>query len=392
MTRTPQIGLSLDLWPVHIKPKLDELLSSWLVRLAMGHGQKLHTFCSITWPSEAIWNRDIDKSANAEVTNIISEKTATSLERVHNTTLAAYEGILYERHNHFGPNPWIMPIGVYHRKREKFGLQYCPRCLAEDCEPYFRRSWRLAFVTICDKHQTQLNDRCPQCGAAVNFHRDELGKFSKYAPTSMTICPTCNYDLKTNLDTTAASVTAVEVSFVRKLLTALADGFIKVSNNVITYSHLFFSGLRQMMKILSMRNNRIDGLRRNICNSHGIEIFVPDTETKQQDIPEQNVSQRRLLLGLATCLLDEWPDKFIALSQKHHVWSSLWLSHLESGSRNRNQMTPFWYWKVVRDYLYLPRYQPSDGEIRAAIKYLEQNHKIFSKSSLARLLGVSVIR
>ena len=37
-------GLSGRLWPAHVKPQQDELLSSWLVRLAMAHGVKLHTF------------------------------------------------------------------------------------------------------------------------------------------------------------------------------------------------------------------------------------------------------------------------------------------------------------------------------------------------------------
>lgn len=65
------------LWPVHIKPKDDELLSSWLVRLAMSHGLKLHTFCSIALPLKQIWTRDIDKAPNTgligELSTILNE-------------------------------------------------------------------------------------------------------------------------------------------------------------------------------------------------------------------------------------------------------------------------------------------------------------------------------
>src|SRR5947209_15013384 len=126
----------------------------------------------MAWPHKSIWNRDIYKSADAEVLRTLSEKTATPAERVRATTLAAYEGMLYEKHNHFGPTAWIMPVGVYHRTRRQFGLQYCPRCLADDKDPYYRRRWRLAFMVLCETHHTLLLDRCPRCGAAVNFHRN----------------------------------------------------------------------------------------------------------------------------------------------------------------------------------------------------------------------------
>jgi hypothetical protein len=124
--------LSGGFWPAHLQPKPDELLSSWIVRLAIAHGQKLHTFCSITWPRKSIWNRDIDKSADVEIVRVLSRKTATHIKRAWATTLASYEGVLYEKHTRFGPAAWIMPVGIYHRKRMQFGLQYCPICLAED--------------------------------------------------------------------------------------------------------------------------------------------------------------------------------------------------------------------------------------------------------------------
>jgi hypothetical protein len=149
-------SLSGELWPVHIKPKEDELLSSWLVRLAMAQGLKLHTFCSITWPLKQIWNRDIDRSASAELLETLSKKTATPVERVRATTLAAYESALYEEHKSLGPAAWITPIGVYHRIHTKCGLQFCLLCLAEDEEPYYRRKWRLAFMVACEKHHVLL--------------------------------------------------------------------------------------------------------------------------------------------------------------------------------------------------------------------------------------------
>lgn len=42
-------------------------------------------------------------------------------------------------------------------------LQFCPRCLAEDVEPYFRRYWRVVAMTCCLRHGCVLIDACPIC-------------------------------------------------------------------------------------------------------------------------------------------------------------------------------------------------------------------------------------
>ena len=50
--------------PVHPNPFRDELLSSWMVRLAISNGWPFHTFYSKLLGLESpIWSRDIDKYA-----------------------------------------------------------------------------------------------------------------------------------------------------------------------------------------------------------------------------------------------------------------------------------------------------------------------------------------
>lgn len=181
-------NLSGELWPLHLKPLPDELLSSWLARLSRAHGLLLHTFCDIAWPRKAIWNRDVDKLADKEIVRLLAQKTGTSYERAFATTLAAFEGYLYEKHNPYGSTPWLMPLGIYHRLRKRRGLQYCPACLTEDPDPYFRRHWRLAFVTVCVKHGLELLDCCVRCRSPVNFHRVKAD-----APLSQ--CYRCKKDL-----------------------------------------------------------------------------------------------------------------------------------------------------------------------------------------------------
>lgn len=238
--RARETGLSGRLWPVHLKPQADELLSSWLMRLAAAHALKLHTFCALTWTRrKQIWNRDIDKCADESILNLLVEKTGTRPEVVARTTLAAYEGYLYERHNPYGNTRWIMPVGVYHRTRRRHGLQFCPRCLAEDDAPYYRRSWRLAFVTFCERHGTTLSDRCPRCYAPVNFHRNELGHRAKWAADSVTLCHACGYDLR---ETSEAQPTGLAdcriLEFQRGLTDATKSGWVEINGQGPVYSHL----------------------------------------------------------------------------------------------------------------------------------------------------------
>jgi hypothetical protein len=184
------------LWPAHPKPLEDELLSSWWVRLARANHERLHSFTRIILPGHAVWNRDLDKSASDETLRLLSRKTGTTYARVQATTLQGLTGCLFPRFNAHGNTKWILPIGVYHRTRRRYGLQFCPQCLRTDAVPYFRRLWRLAFVTMCPVHWTPLLDRCPACGAAVAFHRREFGAArSSIANHPITLCQQCDFDL-----------------------------------------------------------------------------------------------------------------------------------------------------------------------------------------------------
>lgn len=305
--------------------------------------------------------------------------------------LSAYENILYERHNHFGPTSWIMPVGIYHRRRRQFGLQFCPRCLAEDEEPYYRRRWRLAFVIVCERHHILLHDRCPKCEEPINFHRNEMGNYRKFVADSLTICHACRYDLKTIKSNVFVSATAEEARFTGILLSTINAGFIQISEGVVIYSHLFFVGLRQLMKILAMCDKRIVKLRKALSETYNIDVYG-HSMPRTVDVQELGIGARRQLLGLARCLLEEWPHRFVEISRQFKVWSSLWLSHLESPVRGRVITPPFWFWSVIHDYLYRAKYCPSGDEIAFAIKYLTRNGKSVNQSILAKLLGVSVLR
>jgi hypothetical protein len=190
-------GLTSPLWPIRYKPLPDELLSCWLVRLAHGHGLKVQTFCNLIFGNRyQVWNRDIDRLAPTWLVDELCRRTGTSPEMAWNTTLRTYEGLLYSKFRMSGALHWILTLKMYHRKREGFGLQFCPTCLADDAIPYFRKSWRVAFNTVCTRHGTMLLDRCPTCDVAAVPHRLDMAKPDAMEIAPLSYCHSCGFDLR----------------------------------------------------------------------------------------------------------------------------------------------------------------------------------------------------
>jgi hypothetical protein len=189
-------GLSGLLWPIHPHPLPDELLSSWLVRLARANGLKVQTLTRMIFGGDtSIWTRDIDTLASDEFLAALSRCTGATPDEAFQSTLKACDGSFTESITVTNRAGWILPLGIYHRIRKRCGLQICPICLQTDPEPYFRRSWRLAFVTECPVHEIILHDCCPQCGSAIMIHRGEMGKRRIVVADSIRCCANCGFDL-----------------------------------------------------------------------------------------------------------------------------------------------------------------------------------------------------
>ena len=176
-------------WTFKLVPLEDELLSSWLCRVAHAHGMTPHAFLALHWPAREIWTRDIDRSADDGWLADVAQRSGLPLETVVGLTLKPLMPVLAGgRRRDFsrGDAPLVLSAGVFHRTRVRHALQYCPLCIAVE-EPHFRRSWRLGFVVACEKHQSTLCDSCPNCGVPVEPHRAPIG--------SLSTCPRCSGSL-----------------------------------------------------------------------------------------------------------------------------------------------------------------------------------------------------
>ncbi len=290
-----------------------------------------------------MWNRDIDKCVTVAMIEELATRTATPTRRALRTRLGEFEGKLYERHNPNGNTPWIMPLGVYHRTRRRYGLQFCPRCLDEP-EPYYRRAWRLAFVTLCERHRCPLLDRCPACERPVNFHRHDLGKRDSPCAGLLTSCYACGLDFR-RAGSSRVRVEASDVRTQAMLMNAADSGRIRLPSGRAVRSSLYFPVLHQLIKTVAL-GRRASRVRRGISQASGLEYFDPFPHQKRLYVEDLGLPERRATLRMCIWLLGRWPRRFTKFCADNGIWESWILKDFATAPR--------WFYDEVHRNLYRP--------------------------------------
>lgn len=345
----------MQLWPVHPHPLPDELLSSWMIRLARANGFKVHNFYALFFGKDRqIWNRDIDHHAPPWLIDQLAARSGTAPERIHATTLRAFESVLFERFVASGPNRWILPLGVFHRSRRGYGQQFCARCLAEDKEPYLRRAWRLAIVVICVRHGTLLQDRCGACGKALAPHRADMVSRTGFPErTDLSQCAYC----RAKLAEVTTHADAEELEMQRALSAVLDTGYFLLEPNRAIYAHLYFDGIRMLMRVIN--SERRVSLR---------EPF---------ELAEVSERMRRLLL--ATRLTADWPQTFrIHCAHRRHVYTTI----VGGGAT-----PPYWLDATLRSDYFQGRAPASEDEAKAIARATVRSGATLSSASMRTLSG-----
>ena len=301
----------MSLWPIHPQPYPDELLSSWLVRTAHANGLKVQTFCHLEFNQRyEVWNRDIDRLAPDWLLHTIQTKTGLSRKRILNTTLLAYQGKLYDNYRAAGQLPWITTLQIYHRKRRGHGLQFCPQCLAEDDEPYFRKSWRTTLHTFCPQHMILMHDRCPACGEGIAFHRQELGKSNGFQFDPLNICWQCQFDLS-KADLQKVDVWDKQVfSDWRNVLLNLSDELIPIGREMrdqLKITHHF------MTVLFSPR--LAPKLHAYLCAQTGRNHQEIRKNKSRTTWESRNVIDRHYMLELCWWLIGDYPNRLLSAWQ-----------------------------------------------------------------------------
>ncbi|MGZ2461772.1 TniQ family protein [Rhizobium anhuiense] len=165
-------------WPVIVTPQLDELLSSWLHRLAYANGIAPRPFARVLGLHAGMWSASLDLKLPVDIENLLRAYTGISPHWLSAMMLTRSS-----------LKPLLLPLRSSGRRDGSTWLQFCSRCLAEDAQPYFRRRWRLATQVSCVTHRCGLRDRCPSCHSRIAaFDQTEL--------VPQHYCVHCGFDLR----------------------------------------------------------------------------------------------------------------------------------------------------------------------------------------------------
>ena len=171
-------------------PCAHELLTSWLARVAVHSGCEPLVLTGDIWPGWRIWTMDADRQLSPEHAQVAAIWFKLPVQAVCACTLTAAGEKLHGSADPHRPLwPWIVAQGNRNRWR-RAGLPFCPKCLAEDSQPYYRLEWRLAWVVGCEIHGVRLVDRCDRCHAICEPHR------SNAATGDLAHCVECGFDLR----------------------------------------------------------------------------------------------------------------------------------------------------------------------------------------------------
>ncbi len=365
--------------PIHPHPCKDELFSSWLTRLSVSNSFYLHEFYKIIIGVESpIFTRDVDILTVPGLIRLLSQKTGIKQTVLNQSTLNTYTGLVYEKLNPNGHSRWVLPLGIYHRTRKLRGIQYCPRCLEEDAVRYFRKQWRLSFITVCVKHNCYLRDSCPHCSSPVDYQRIGIGRHQFETPsTEIGLCHQClNALWDCDSQVIDGSIKVIAYQYLQ-FVTEFAEGKVNVAGLNLPISISEFNGLWILVGRLSGR--RAEQLRKKVLERTGIELV---NSRGGLGFDYWGLMNRFKALAVVFWILEEWPIRLINLA--------LGTKFSKSVFSDQMQETPYWLQKIIDAHFDLSRYVVTDEEILTAAKYLRKRGNSNTLLSLSKLLNIHV--
>lgn len=366
------------LLPLHPQPKPDEILSSWMVRLAFANGFPLHTFyANLLGYRAPIWNRDTDRHTSMALLSLLGRYTGQPLSALHALTLDAYEGVLFEQLPTIGIAPWILPVGVLHRLRRRAGMQFCPLCLLSDAIPYYRRSWRLALHPVCVQHRCVMQEYCPSCHEPVAYHRHGVGRGKKISDQALQCCHLCGCDLRCAQPAYVDWPDPLSWQSLSKMICSFEQGGWNCGPLTPPCGVPFFSGLRVLVGVVNGRHGM--RLRERLSDILGVSFDNRDP-AHHMEFELLGASERSKLLLATSWLLADWPCRFVSMCAE----CAFTRSRLAEDVRG----LPFWLASVADEYLDRRLYLPNASEVVAAGNYLRCCGENVTPRTLGLALGL----
>lgn len=301
----------------------------------MANQLKTADFCSLALPGSRTTLKEIDRTHLPELMQVLTDKTGTPIERIRETSLLVDEGYVF-LYRQYGATEWTLPTANDDLGVNK-GLAYCPVCLSEDAEPYYRKAWRFAFNPVCPTHRILLVQCCPYCNAPHHFLNSASPTVDK---SPIIYCRRCKADIRNNAST------PLHASFCDRILSiqdSLRAGISNDSFDVPGYGRVrslpYLRMLHATTHILgnpSLANWVIRYYRGYL--PQGIDRSVVDNAKLLETRSMEDLS---IQLCLAITLMDEWPTRLRHFADKNEIPGRRFCT---------NRVVPFWASKAVSEF------------------------------------------
>ncbi|MCE2594111.1 TniQ family protein [Motilimonas cestriensis] len=328
-------------WPAHPQPLPDEVFSSWIVRAAMCNGQKLRSFLTMTAPTMRSVSKSIDTHVSDHSLKQIAFKMKTDYATAYQTTMQSYQGYLFEKESDKSYRKQCV-LSLGETRNDLNYQQYCPLCLNEK-NPYYRKRWRISFITVCEVHHCKLLDNCYSCRAPVKVIGNDQRKKSRVYAGSFTACHCCASPLE---NAPVALASPVVINDTKKYINILTAGFAQLCPERWIYSFSFFAVLRHMMRLT-------------------LEKTIPTGLLKIHDVDALPIDLRYYALTKLPKVFSNWPGNLLKISE------NMGISFSDFSPLTKTTSTfPYWLDEAVRPKLYNPNIEPTQESIHNAIKIM----------------------
>lgn len=360
-------------FPVPVGPIEGEVLTSWYVRLAHGHGEKLNSFGRrLLGRGRQVSKSDIDRAQWQELLDLLSQRTSIAAGALRAMTLLRYEGFLWGELPARGPTRWILPVTLGQSLARQGTLQFCGVCLASDEVPYFRLDWRLAFFVWCPEHRTLMQDCCGQCGAPVRLHQSDVRRSLVGVDSGLLNCDVCGADRRAYVGAACGAHNLAGFDLQVRLIDVLHAGYGAIGE-LDVHSIPLFHG---MAIIWSLLDDRARSARLwSVLGSQGVPDAcdvptAPDERTafrgRYGGFERLRVDGRCRLLQASAVLLTGGAQSLTEYLQMSGLSSDAVWRFI----RTQRVTAPYWLWRAVRDTVNHAMHTPTDEEIALAIRHV----------------------
>lgn len=354
---------------VHLKPQENELLSSWLARMAHAHFIKTSSFLNLYIKNNrfAYSKIDLDFYSNDSFFELLNEKSNLSKEELLKMSLRSQEGHLFTNIGQYPPKQIRKLID----KRSTNGLMYCPKCLKEDNVPYFKKKWRYSFYTVCTKHEIFLTDRCWRCYKPIKLVKTKINK-------DLSICHNCEKDLKYCIVQKINANYKYGLKAIKWLENGLNNGFFVINGHQI-WSVMFFEIIHRLRHLFSIRKDNLNLSKfplmseyKDICKKQDIYASKKAMQIKKNLIEHSFIYY----------LFQDYPKNLIEFIKQNKL--------IYNDFSHGLKYLPFWYKNMLDEIIPKENKQGriiNESEVLGAIKYLKSKGEIVNQKNVAEIIG-----